>query len=97
MENSTNSQTNDFPSVPLDGSFQAVSEATSRSNRNEEQRQEKAKTSAEISIMAQAEWNALRVAANDQNHLSLKKKKVGCLRFGYSIIVHHMSGTVFAS
>ena len=74
MENSTNSQTNDFPSVPLDGSFQAISEATSRSNRNEEQRQEKAKTSAEISIMAQAEWNALRVAANDQNNLSLKKK-----------------------
>ena len=25
--------------------------------------------------MAQAEWNALRVAANDQNNLSLKKKK----------------------
>lgn len=76
MENSTNSQTNDFPSVHLDGNFQAVSEATSRSNRNEEQRQEKAKTSAEISIMAQAEWNALRVAANDQNNLSLKKKKL---------------------
>ena len=48
--------------------------------------------------MAQAEWNALRVAANDQNNLSLKKKKkkVGCVRFGYYIIVHHMLGTLFA-
>lgn len=36
--------------------------------------------------MAQAEWNALRVAANDQNNLSLKKKKVGCVRFGYYTI-----------
>lgn len=28
--------------------------------------------------MAQAEWNALRVAANDQNNLSLKKKSWLC-------------------
>ena len=68
MENLTNSQANDFPYVHLAMSFQAVSEATSRNNRDEEQKEEKENTPAETSISAQAEWNALRVAANDQNN-----------------------------
>lgn len=39
-----------------------------RNNRDEEQKEEKEKTPAETSISAQAKWNVLRVAANDQNN-----------------------------
>lgn len=46
-----------------------VSEATSRNNRNEEQKEEKEKMHAEISILAQAQRNALRVTASNPNNL----------------------------